>query len=115
MQDLPFCILNLTLLLMTVYDRQNKRLDPEDQMCSDEFDINVDFVLVLLIFVTSVGALVFKARCSRLILCICNIVLIVRGLCSVLAPLMLAISSAGTHPNPIKKKIHGCAAGDATY
>ena len=38
-QDFPFCILNLNLLLMIVLDRKNKRLDPEDQMCSEEFDI----------------------------------------------------------------------------
>ena len=44
---------------MTVHDRKNKKLDPADQMCSDEFD-SFDFVLVLLIFVTSVAALVRK-------------------------------------------------------
>ena len=66
-QDFPFCILNLNLLLMIVLDRKNKRLDPEDQMCSEEFDIYIDFILVLLVFVTSVAALVYKVHgpCSE--------------------------------------------------
>ena len=77
LQDLPFCILNLALLLLTVKDRKNKDLDPADQMCNDEFNITVDFVLVLLILVTSIAALVYKvhpcpkptAQCRYLPLC----------------------------------------------
>jgi hypothetical protein len=60
-QDAPFCVLNTILLDRTVRNRNddNKLLFPSQRLCSDDYQTN--FLLLLLVLLTSVGMLVYKA------------------------------------------------------
>ncbi len=60
MQDLPFCALNTILLDRTVRTRNNATLLHAQRLCSDEYDSN-SFLMLLLVLLTSVGMLVYKA------------------------------------------------------
>ncbi len=58
-QDVPFCVLNTILLERTVQSRNNPKLLPAQRLCSDEYDTS--FLMLLLVLLTSVGMLVYKA------------------------------------------------------
>jgi hypothetical protein len=57
-QDVPFCVLNTILLDRTINRRHDLNLSPTQRLCSDEF--KTDFLLLLLVLLTSVAALVWK-------------------------------------------------------
>jgi hypothetical protein len=60
-QDAPFCILNTILLHRTVWNRNDPRLLISSQrLCSETYPTN-NFLLLLLVLLTSVGMLVYKA------------------------------------------------------
>ena len=58
-QDVPFCVLNTILLERTVRSRNDATLLPAQRLCSDEYDTS--FLMLLLVLLTSVGMLVYKA------------------------------------------------------
>ena len=60
LQDLPFCALNTILLDRTVRSRNNETLLHVQRLCSAEYDSN-SFLMLLLVLLTSVGMLVYKA------------------------------------------------------
>jgi hypothetical protein len=60
LQDLPFCALNTILLDRTVRTRNNVTLLHVQRLCSAEYDSN-SFLMLLLVLLTSVGMLVYKA------------------------------------------------------
>jgi hypothetical protein len=59
-QDVPFCVLNTILLDRTVRSRSDVTLLHAQRLCSDEYDSN-SFLMLLLVLLTSVGMLVYKA------------------------------------------------------
>ncbi len=59
-QDVPFCALNTILLDRTVRSRNDRTLPSAQQLCSDEYNSN-SFLMLLLVLLTSVGMLVYKA------------------------------------------------------
>jgi hypothetical protein len=59
-QDVPFCALNTILLDRTVRSRNDATLLHAQRLCSDEYDSN-SFLMLLLVLLTSVGMLVYKA------------------------------------------------------
>jgi hypothetical protein len=58
-QDAPFCVLNTILLDRTVRNRNEPGLLRSQQLCSEDYQTN--FLLLLLVLLTSVGMLVYKA------------------------------------------------------
>ena len=56
---MPFCVLNTILLERTVRSRNDATLLPAQRLCSDEYDTS--FLMLLLVLLTSVGMLVYKA------------------------------------------------------
>lgn len=60
-EDAPFCILNTILLHRTVWNRNDPRvLISSQRLCSETYPTN-NFLLLLLVLLTSVGMLVYKA------------------------------------------------------
>jgi len=59
LQDVPFCVLNTILLDRAVRRRNDLTLLPSQQLCSAEYNIN--FLMLQLVLLTSVGMLVYKA------------------------------------------------------
>ena len=59
LQDLPFCALNTILLDRAVRRRNDPTLLSSQRLCSAEYNIN--FLMLLLVLLTSVGMLVYKA------------------------------------------------------
>ena len=59
LQDVPFCILNTILLDRAVRRRNDPTLLSSQRLCSAEY--NVNFLMLLLVLLTSVGMLVYKA------------------------------------------------------
>ena len=60
LQDMPFCVLNTILLERAVRTRNDPTLLPSQRLCSAEYDSN-SFLMLLLVLLTSVGMLVYKA------------------------------------------------------
>ncbi len=60
LQDLPFCALNTILLDRTVRTRNDPTLLSSQRLCSAEYNSN-SFLMLLLVLLTSVGMLVYKA------------------------------------------------------
>ena len=56
---MPFCVLNTILLDRTVRSRNDLTLLHAQRLCSDEYDTS--FLMLLLVLLTSVGMLVYKA------------------------------------------------------
>ena len=59
LQDVPFCVLNTILLDRAVRRRNDPTLLSSQRLCSAEY--NVNFLMLLLVLLTSVGMLVYKA------------------------------------------------------
>jgi hypothetical protein len=59
LQDVPFCVLNTILLDRAVRRRNDPTLLSSQRLCSAEYNIN--FLMLLLVLLTSVGMLVYKA------------------------------------------------------
>ncbi len=59
-QDAPFCVLNTILLHRTVLNRNEHAFLPSQRLCSEGYQTNT-FLLLLLVLLTSVGMLVYKA------------------------------------------------------